>query len=126
MAAASSRCARGPAVRAQRPRTATRPTRALCRRLVCVTHRAAYHADVAEPAVELFEAMGYSVAALGGGRIVRKDAPSNTVEIYGFSVGFGGGEGGPPGRGMRDHSEVAALVTAALPTHTVTYSADGY
>lgn len=60
------------------------------------------------------------------GRIVRKDAPRNTVEIYGFSMGFGGDEGGPPGRGMRDHAEVAELVREALPTHTVSHSPDGY
>ena len=44
--------------------------------------------------MDTFEAMGYSVEPLGGGRIVRKDAPVNTVEIYGYSVGFGGGQEG--------------------------------
>ena len=86
----------------------------------------AYHADVAEPSMDTFEAMGYSVEPLGGGRIVRKDAPVNTVEIYGYSVGFGGGEGGPPGRGMDDHSQTAALVRELLPSHSVTFSPHGY
>ena len=62
---------------------------------------------------------------LGGGRI-RRDDSSKAVEIYGYSVGFGGGEGGPPGRGMRDHSEVAALVQQALPGYDVSHSASGY
>jgi len=86
----------------------------------------AYHADVAEPAIEAFEELGYRAQPLGGGRIVRRDGPTPTVEMYGFSVGFGGSEGGPPGHGMRDHSETAALVRQALPSHAVTFSSAGY
>ena len=48
------------------------------------------------------------------------------MHIYGYSVGLGGGEGGPPGRNMRDHSEAAALVRRRLPDYEVTFSADGY
>ena len=48
------------------------------------------------------------------------------MHIYGYSVGFGGAEGGPPGRGMRDHAAVAELVAQALPSHSVTHSPDGY
>lgn len=66
------------------------------------------------------------VRALGGGRIVRRDEPGKTVEIYGYSVGFGGSEGGPPGRGMKDHSEAAALVREAMPGYKVSFSSDGY
>lgn len=84
-----------------------------------------YHADVAEPAIAKFEASGYAVKALGGGR-VKLDERWQTVHIYGYSVGLGGDEGGPPGRGMRDHSEAAALVRRRLQSYTVTYSADGY
>lgn len=84
-----------------------------------------YHADVAEPAITKFEASGYVVKALGGGR-VKLDERWQTVHIYGYSVGLGGDEGGPPGRGMRDHSEAAALVRRRLESYTVTYSADGY
>ena len=52
---------------------------------------------------------------LGRGRMhaqvdVRVDAQRERVHIYGFSVGLGGDEGGPPGRGMPDHSQAAALV----------------
>ena len=84
-----------------------------------------YHANVAEPAVANFEARGYRVEALGGGRI-KFDPRWQTVHIYGYSVGLGGGEGGPPGRNMRDHSEAAALVRRRLPDYEVTFSADGY
>ena len=87
--------------------------------------RGSYHADVAEPAVEYWESQGYDVAALGGGRIVRDDE-AKTVSIYGFSVGFGGSEGGPPGRGMADHSQAAELVRQLLPSYTVNFSAEGY
>lgn len=85
-----------------------------------------YHADVAKPAIRHFESLGLRAEALGGGRIVRTDAPHKTVHVYGYSVGFGGDEGGPPGRGMRDHSEAAELIRQALPEHDVTFSADGY
>ena len=91
--------------------------------------RGNYHADVAEPAIEAFRAMGCMCEPLGGGRIERSDAPdggAGTVHIYGYSVGFGGSEGGPPGHGMRDHAETAALVEELLPGHTVTFSALGY
>ena len=71
--------------------------------------------------------MSWLAEPLGGGRIQRSDDPQGkTVHIYGYSVGFGGAEGGPPGHGMSDHSEVADLVREALPSHTVTWSPDGY
>ena len=84
-----------------------------------------YHADVAKPAEDAYMAMGYSVRPIGGGRIKRDDA-LKTIHISGFSSGCGGVEGGPPGRGMRDHAEVAALVQRALPEYTVTHDCDGY
>ncbi len=87
--------------------------------------RGSYHADVAEPAMDAYEAMGFRCEPLGGGRIVRDDA-ARTVHIYGYSVGFGGAEGGPPGHGMQDHAEVAALVRRAMPAYTVTYDSAGY
>ena len=46
--------------------------------------------------------------------LIEADCLPHQVRIYGYSVGFGGAEGGPPGRGMRDHSEVAALIQKAL------------
>ena len=58
--------------------------------------------------------------------LVEADCLPHQVRIYGYSVGFGGAEGGPPGRGMRDHSEVAALIQKALPAYTVTYDSFGY
>jgi len=90
--------------------------------------RGYYHADVAEAAIDRFEALGYRCEPLGGGRIVRSDGGPGgaSVHIYGYSVGFGGAEGGPPGRGMRDHAAVAELVAQALPSHSVTHSSDGY
>ena len=73
-----------------------------------------------------FKAMGCRCEALGGGRIERVDeGDGGTVHIYGFSVGFGGADGGPPGRGMKDHAETSKLVRQMLPKHTVTFSADG-
>lgn len=69
--------------------------------------------------------MGYRCEPLGGGRIIRDDT-RKTVHIFGYSVGFGGSSGGPPGHGMSDHSEVAALVGKALPGYVVTFDADGY
>ena len=61
----------------------------------------------------------------GGGRIKCSHA-GRRVHIYGYSVGFGGGEGGPPGRGMRDHAEVAALVQERYAGYAVTFAPDGY
>ena len=90
------------------------------------TATGSYHADVAAPAIRNFRALGYRAEPLGGGRILRTDTPAKTVHIYGYSVGFGGGEGGPLGRGMRDHSQVAALAREALPGYEVTFSPDGY
>eukprot|EP01065_Artemidia_motanka_P047726 TRINITY_DN7535_c4_g1_i2.p1 TRINITY_DN7535_c4_g1~~TRINITY_DN7535_c4_g1_i2.p1 ORF type:complete len:373 (+),score=121.64 TRINITY_DN7535_c4_g1_i2:48-1121(+) len=84
-----------------------------------------FHADVADPLVRKLTAAGLGVAALGGGRI-QCSHERKRVFIYGFSVGFGGGEGGPPGAGMRDHSETAALVRQRYPGYDVTFSADGY
>ena len=83
-----------------------------------------YHADVAKPAEDAYMAMGYRVKPIGGGRIKRDDA-KKTIHISGFSGGCGGVEGGPPGRGMRDHAEVAALVQRALPEYTVTHDCGG-
>ena len=37
---------------------------------------------------------------------------ARSVHVFGYSVGLGGDEGGPPGRGMPDHSQ------AALHTHS--------
>ena len=84
-----------------------------------------YHADVAEPQIRRFEASGFDAEPLGGGRCVRDDG-ARSVHVYGYSVGFGGGEGGPPGAGMRDHAEVAALIRQALPGYAVTFDAGGY
>ena len=85
----------------------------------------AYHSDVAQPAIRRYEAAGFRVEPLGGGRIV-VDPQRRTVFIYGYSYGFGGSEGGPPGHGMSDHSEVAALVRRVRPDYTTTFSPDGY
>ena len=85
-----------------------------------------YHADVASSTIKTFCALGYRAEPLGGGRIRRTDAPAKTIHIYGYSVGFGGSEGGPPGRGMGDHSQVAALARETFPEYEVSFSADGY
>ena len=87
--------------------------------------RGNYHAEVAEPAMDAYAAMGYQSEPLGGGRLVRDDA-NKLVHIFGYSVGLGGADGGPPGHGMRDHSEVAALVQRAMPGYTVTFDCHGY
>ena len=43
---------------------------------------------------------------------------ARSVHVFGYSVGLGGDEGGPPGRGMPDHSQ-AALHTHSTPiAHT--------
>jgi len=94
----------------------------------CLAVRSApgdYHAEVADPYVAKFESKGYCVEPLGGGRIIM-DSKQHTVHIYGYSVGFGGAEGGPPGHAMVDHSEVAAIVRQTLPDYTVTFSPEGY
>mgnify|MGYP006148057571 CR=1 FL=1 len=84
-----------------------------------------YHANVAEPVVGRFTSEGYRCEPLGGGRIIRDDEKKE-ISIYGHSVGFGGADGGPPGHGMRDHAEVAALVRRALPEYAVSWDPDGY
>lgn len=48
------------------------------------------------------------------------------VESRPSQVGLGGEEGGPPGHGMKDHSDVASLIRKARPEFTATFSADGY
>ena len=85
--------------------------------------RGNYHSDVARPMVNDFRGEGLSAEALGGGRIRFDD---DGIFIYGYSVGFGGSEGGPPGRGMSDHAAVARLVRRRYPSVTVTHSPDGY
>jgi len=94
----------------------------------CILVRSApgtYHMDVAEPAIEALEAQGFEVEPLGGGRI--RFAPSEgSVHVYGYSVGLGGEEGGPPGHGMRDHAEVAELIRRRYPAMTTTWAAEGY
>lgn len=85
----------------------------------------AYHSDVAEPAIQRYKAAGFLVEPLGGGRIV-VDSQQRTAFVYGYSYGYGGSEGGPPGHGMSDHSEAAALIRRACPDYTTTFSPDGY
>jgi len=85
--------------------------------------RGDYHAQVAAPILERWGR--HRCEALGGGRIVR-DAQARTVKIYGYSVGFGGDEGGPPGAQMKDHSQVAELVLERYPDHDITYDRHGY
>jgi len=65
-----------------------------------------YHRDVGASPTAKFEARGCRVEALGGGRIML-DSVRRSVHVYGYSVGLGGDEGGPPGRGMPDHSQAA-------------------
>ena len=70
-----------------------------------------YHRDVGAAPTAKWEAQGCRVEALGGGRIAL-DSKARSVHVFGYSVGLGGDEGGPPGRGMPDHSQ-AALHTLA-------------
>ncbi len=82
-----------------------------------------YHSQVAAPIIAKYRSLGMRAEPLGGGRIRFND---DGIFIYGYSVGFRGSEGGPPGEGMRDHQEVARLVAHAHPDVKVTFSADGY
>ena len=93
--------------------------------LVVRSAAGSYHRDVGAKPTALFEGRGCRVQALGGGRI-KLDAQLRTAHVYGFSVGLGGDEGGPPGRGMPDHAQAAALVRLGLPGHVVTFAATGY
>ena len=74
-------------------------------RLVC-SAAGSYHRDVGASPTAKFEARGCRVEALGGGRI-SLDTQRRSVHVFGYSVGLGGDEGGPPGRGMPDHSQAA-------------------
>ena len=66
--------------------------------------------------------LGYSPALhLPGSPCISLHLPASpcisqarSVHVFGYSVGLGGDEGGPPGRGMPDHSQ-AALHTLAHP-----------
>ena len=73
-----------------------------------------YHADVADPFVTKFSKPGYKVSALGGGRIMRIDGAANTVEIYGFSVGFGGACAPLLSTHTRTHAQAQATHPTAL------------
>eukprot|EP01062_Namystynia_karyoxenos_P003711 TRINITY_DN11318_c0_g1_i2.p1 TRINITY_DN11318_c0_g1~~TRINITY_DN11318_c0_g1_i2.p1 ORF type:complete len:393 (+),score=91.93 TRINITY_DN11318_c0_g1_i2:85-1179(+) len=84
-----------------------------------------YHATVAQPLLERLRGEGLSAEPIGGGRI-RLSRASRTAFIYGYSVGYGGDDGGPPGHGMADHSEVAALLRERYPDYDVSFSAEGY
>ena len=85
-----------------------------------------YHRDVGASPTAKFEARGCRVEALGGGRIML-DSVRRSVHVFGYSVGLGGDEGGPPGRGMPDHSQAATtyygctMATYSL-THSLAYS----
>ena len=96
--------------------------------LVVRSGRGDYHSHVAKPVVDRYRRQGLMAEPLGGGRISFTDSVSGSakIHIYGFSVGFGGDEGGPPGTGMSDHVEVARLVALRYPDAAVTFSPDGY
>jgi 5-formyltetrahydrofolate cyclo-ligase len=96
--------------------------------IVVRSGRGDYHSHVAKPVVDRYRRQGLIAVPLGGGRISFTDSVSGSakIHIYGFSVGFGGDEGGPPGTGMSDHVEVARLVALRYPDAAVTFSPDGY
>ena len=89
-------------------------------RLVC-SAAGSYHRDVGASPTAKFEARGCRVEALGGGRI-SLDTQRRSVHVFGYSVGLGGDEGGPPGRGMPDHSQAATTYYGCSLTHPLTHS----
>ena len=86
---------------------------------------AKYHRIVAKPVVAAMAARGLEATPLEGGRFECSHA-ERTVHVYGYSKGFGGSEGGPPGREMSDHLEVVALIQRRYPEYAVTQSPEGY
>ena len=93
--------------------------------LVARSANAKYHRIVAKPVIAAMAARGLEATPLGGGRCECSHA-ERKVHLHGYSKGFGGSEGGPPGRGMSDHLEVLALIQRRFPDYAVTQSPEGY
>ena len=88
------------------------------RHFVVSSKYANYHQDAAEPMVATLERAGYSkIKVLGGGRIAL-DSKKETIDIFGFSYGFG----------LADHS-VSKKVVEVDPRYNqckITTSNEGY
>ena len=84
--------------------------------LVRMTAGAPYHADVAKPYVNALRAAGAEADVPGGGRIAH-DKDAKTINIFGFSYGFG----------KADHAISADICRAHFgDEYTVTWSDEGY
>ena len=84
--------------------------------LVRMTAGAPYHADVAKPYVNALRAAGVDADVPGGGRIAH-DPVAKTINIFGFSYGFG----------KANHAISADICRAHFGNeYTVTWSDEGY
>ncbi|KXJ23584.1 14 kDa phosphohistidine phosphatase [Exaiptasia diaphana] len=77
--------------------------------------RADYHADILEEVQPRIEALGLVAVCLGGGRIDHQPG-SNSIMVYGYSMGFG----------RADHQETVRILQANYPSYNISWSNDGY
>ena len=74
-----------------------------------------YHGDIYDRIAPKIEKLGPKCECVGGGRIFH-DAEKKTIEIYGYSQGFG----------LADHAESARILEKKYPDYKVTWSNEGY
>ena len=77
---------------------------------------AGFHADIYDKVSPVIENKGLDCECVGGGRILH-DAEAKTIEVYGYSQGYG----------LADHAKSVELIKAKFPDYgKVTFSNDGY
>lgn len=79
------------------------------------TKEAEYHADIYELVSPGIEALGFDTRPLGGGRIIHKP-DSNTLKVYGYSMGYG----------RADHSITEKILRKKYPDYKIETSDEGY
>lgn len=80
---------------------------------------AEFHADSAEPILRQIDKAGLVHRVLGGGRI-KYTAPSKSLLVYGYSIGYPW----PEGNFMNEES--ASIIKRSFPHLSVDWSNDGY
>ncbi|ESO86341.1 hypothetical protein LOTGIDRAFT_150831 [Lottia gigantea] len=77
--------------------------------------KAEYHADIFDEISPNIESKGLDCECVGGGRI-QVDASKKTLQIYGYSQGFG----------RADHAITAKLLERKYKEYDITFTNDGY
>ena len=76
---------------------------------------AGYHADVFDDCAPQIKALSLTAECIGGGRI-KHDSTNKTLDVYGYSMGFG----------RADHKITVAKLKDFYPGYKITWSDEGY